>query len=718
MHFDRFGCTYHLRVRTAEDLEQVLGLDDALWMATSAPVSGLNCEAEFLDFVDLDDNARIRADEVRMAVKWLLDRISDPSGLGKGTDELPLNAIEEGRPEGRQLAETARYILRNLGADSAGSVCIENIADFQRQLDSCPINGDGVITPDAPGDDQTRRFIEDVMACFGATDDLTGSAGITEELLDRFLTAARDHLVWRAAAELPEGEQQTALMPLGEATPQAREALEVVERKVDGFFARCRVLSFNARAAARIGIGAHEVEEADLSDPASIDAALARAPLAEPTADGLLPLDGKVNPVFRDALRQFRRRAAEPLLGAPVESLTEDQWEVIKTKLAPHREWLAARKGAKVESLGPDRLRECLDGPFEQTVRGMLAADREVAERLEQARQLRRLLLYHKLLMPLVNNFVSFPDLYDPGRRALFEMGALVIDGRWFEFAVRVQDLQRHSELSRTSGMFVMYVELTRVGEEDKTVVAVPATSGAKGNLCVGKRGIFYDTRGRHYDARVVQIIENPISFREALLSPFVRLGRFVAGKIESISGSAQKALETQLGKVSQGLETGVQEAVRQPTSLAQAPPQDAAATAAQASASRRDLLIGASVSVAALSSAFAFVTSAFAKLTPLKVLYGLVVIAVVVCVPTALVAGFKLARRDLSALLEGCGWAVNARMRLDRRQRRMFTRQPLYPPQASGTPRERWVGVLISVALLGVIAVCVLVVLRCFSVL
>jgi hypothetical protein len=235
----------------------------------------------------------------------------------------------------------------------------------------------------------------------------------------------------------------------------------------------------------------------------------------------------------------------------------------------------------------------------------------------------------------------------------------------------------------------------------------VPATAGTIGNLCAGKRGIFYDTRGRHYDARVIQIIENPISFQEALLSPFVRLGRFVSGKIEAISGSAEKELEQQLGTVTSKVQTGVQEAVRhapEAAEAAQATP--APAPPATASASRRDLLLGASVSIAALSSAFAFITKSLQGVSALTILLALGIGVLIVLLPTAIVAGVKLHRRDLSAILEGCGWAINARMRLNRRQRRQFTHREPYPAGATGTPRSRLAWRLLTLILLAVLAV------------
>ena len=75
--------------------------------------------------------------------------------------------------------------------------------------------------------------------------------------------------------------------------------------------------------------------------------------------------------------------------------------------------------------------------------------------------------------------------------------------------------------------------------------IATPVTSGGKGNIAVGKRGILEHVDGRQYDARVVQVIENPISMAEALWSPFQRLGSMFTGKIESITTAAEQQFDT-----------------------------------------------------------------------------------------------------------------------------------------------------------------------------
>jgi len=692
MHFDRYGRTYHLRLRTDEDLKSALDLDDSLWIATSAPVSCLRCDADFLRLVDIDKNNRIRTDEVRTAIRWLLERLSDRSGLATETDELPLSALDVSGPAGQRLLNTARYILSALGADDAETINLKQIGAFEKGLDDRTINGDGVIPPAATDDDEVRQFIVDVMECFGSQEDLTGEMGITEENLERFLHEATAYLNWLAQADIPEGQGSTEIMPLGEEMPGAYQAFDAIREKVDGFFTLCKLMRFNPQATDSIGISAYHIEQAELGQPGAAQAVLARAPLAEPNDEGLLPLRGPVNPYYAEALRELKEAVVERLVGEGVEQLSESQWNSVKATFDPYRNWLAGKRGPDVEKPGREKLRRYLEGHYADAVRALLAADREVAARLADARELKKLLLYHQHLLRLANNFVSFPDLYDPTRRAMFEMGSLVIDGRWFNFAVKVEDVREHSKRAKRSGMLVMYCELRRADEKDVTMVAVPATAGTIGNLCVGKRGVFFDTLGQHYDACVIEIIENPISFREALVAPFVKLGRFIGGKIEAISGSAEKEVEAQLGQATQQVQAGIQETVREAPRLARQAEQAPVQSAASASASRRDILLGASVSIAALSSAFAFITKTLAGVERADIITAVIVGAVVVVVPTAVVAGFKLARRDLSSILEGCGWAINVRMRLNRAQRKQFTRHEPYPADATGTPPRRWV--------------------------
>ena len=111
-------------------------------------------------------------------------------------------------------------------------------------------------------------------------------------------------------------------------------------------------------------------------------------------------------------------------------------------------------------------------------------------------------------------------------------------------------------------------------------------------------------------------------------------------------------------------------------------------------------LLMGGGVAVAALGSALAYITKTLAGLNYSTIIIGVVVAVLAVMLPISIVAVVKLRRRDLSAILEGSGWAINARMRLSRRQRRFFTERPRYPGGARGIRRRRWILVVVAAVL------------------
>ena len=681
MRFKKYGKTYQLRIETAEDLERVLHLDESLWVATSAPRDAFRCDPRFLLLVDSDANGRIYTEELKAAIVWLLERLADPSCIHQGADALPLASIRSDTAEGQALLRSARYVIESQAEDSGDTISMAHVTGFTANILSRPLNGDGVIVPEAAGDPAVAGFISDVIACVAATEDAGGKKGITESHLDQFMAAVSGYIEWKMRSEIPSGQTSTPLMPLGEDTPPAYGVLQARAGKIDGFFALCRAIRFEPRVADLIGWPGPDQQGLDPADLQQLQASLEQAPLAQPSHDGMLPLaEEDINPTCRQWIADLKEHVLRPVLGAVPERLSESDWQKAKSLLSPYAAYLKEKRGAEVEALPIEKLEQYRDGDLEKQVRVLIAADREVAATLAGVEQLERLLLYHQHLMRLVKNFVSFPELYDTGMRALFEMGSAVIDGRWFNFAVKVDNVAAHMAMARASNIFTLYLEVTGAPSQEKFVVAVPVTSGAKGNLGIGKQGVFFDTAGKEYDAKVVQLIENPVSVREALVVPFVRLWRFVTGKIESFSSKAQ----TTVGKGLDGVMTDARKA------SAQAAKPGAPAPAPAAPAGTANLFMGVSVAIAALGSAFAFIMKTLVGLWPWPLVLGVAGAVLAVMIPISIVAVMKLRRQDLSAILEGCGWAINARMRLSGKQRRSFTVPGAYPEKAEGVPTVR----------------------------
>ena len=350
----------------------------------------------------------------------------------------------------------------------------------------------------------------------------------------------------------------------------------------------------------------------------------------------------------------------------------------MKETFAAHEDWVESKTGAVVEPLGEDKLRDYVDGHHAKKVGALIEKVREAAVVLEDIRLVEKLILFQANLITFANNYVSFPDLYEQGRRALFDYGDLIMDGRRFNLAVRLTDRAEHARIAKTSNICVLYVEITGP-DVTPYEVAIAVTSGGQGNLCVGKRGVFHDVNGLELDARIVQVIENPISLSEAIVAPFRRLGAAAAGKIESIATAAEKKLD----------KTG-SDTVHLP-GVGGSPPPSQVASQSKAGG-MGPMLAGGGIAVAALGSSFAFITKTLSGLSIFKIFVGVGAALLAVIVPMLIIAFGKLRRRDISAILEGSGWAINARMRLTRGQARYFTERPPFPAGARGIRRTRTV--------------------------
>jgi hypothetical protein len=298
--------------------------------------------------------------------------------------------------------------------------------------------------------------------------------------------------------------------------------------------------------------------------------------------------------------------------------------------------------------------------------------------------------LFQRDLIAFCNSYASHADLYAPDRRALYEMGTLVLDGRRLNLAVRVPDAARHEKFCNAASMYVLYAQIGERGGVWEYEVAVPVTAGDRGNLREGIYGVFHDRDGHERHALVRKVISNPISLREAIWAP---LADVVAG----IEGLFDKARDTQRAMVAS-------------TVPAKLPDPAHPAAPAVPSSQIVALIAGAGIALAALSAAVAGIVSTFqtgvgalstgmtslladlglvestvAALSPLVLLLAIILTILgffaipllAYLIPVVISAWLKLRRRDLAVLLEAGGWAINQRMFLSRATARQFTHEP-----------------------------------------
>ena len=114
MEFKKVGAAYQLVINNGNDLADALGLDDALWVAMSAPVNAYTCDPKVLGYIDAVKLGSITTESVKEAIKWLLDVYADREAINDSFDgKLYLDKLTDSDTAG-QIRHSAEYILNDL----------------------------------------------------------------------------------------------------------------------------------------------------------------------------------------------------------------------------------------------------------------------------------------------------------------------------------------------------------------------------------------------------------------------------------------------------------------------------------------------------------------------------------------------------------------------------------------------------------------------------
>lgn len=643
--FFRAGGFDQVRLDSGADLLALGTLDQKLWVALSCPTRGLEFDGPTLDLIDTDRDGHIRAPELIAALKWAGSLLKDPDALINSAEGLRLAAIADDSEDGRRLLASARRILHNLGKDGSDVISAADTGDTAKIFAMTRFNGDGIVPPEAADDPALQRAIADIIDCMGAETDRCGAPGLSLDKARQFFETARAYLAWQS-----QPENDAALLPLGEATVRAAAAMEALAAKAEDYFVRCRLAAYDAHAAPALN-----GSEADFLALArhSLSAAseeIAALPLAAVGPEALLPLERGINPAWQEAVAALRNEAVLPLLGDKT-GLSADDWTQLKARLAPYRDWLAAKVDAPAEKLGADRLREMLGGGDEAAILELIARDQELAAEADAIAEVDRLVRYCRDLASFANNFVSFRDFYTRRAKAVFQAGTLYLDGRSCELCLRVEDAAKHATLATLSGIYLAYCDCTRGA--DKISIAAAFTAGDAGLLMVGRNGVFYDRAGRDWNATVTKLAEHPISVSQAFWSPYRKLGRLVGEQLQKFAAAKAKAVEdksaTLVAGAAQKAEAG------KPATPA---PFDVGKFAG--------IFAAMGLAVGAIGTALASVVTGLFGLKGWQLPLALGGLVLAISGPAMLIAWFKLRTRNLGPLLDANGWAVNARAKIN----------------------------------------------------
>lgn len=642
--FFRAGGFNQVRLASGADLLNLDQLDQKLWVALACPVAGLVFDRRTLELIDSDGDGRIRANELVAAIKWAGALLKDADVLVQAPDTLALDAIDGSQETGRAVLEAARTVLQGLGKGEAGSISIADSMQALQAFHAMPFNGDGVITVAAAQDPALQALITDILATIGGADDSSGQRGVTAPQVAEFAGAVQAWLAWH-----DQGGSDPALQPLQDNTAAALKALQAVRRKIDDFFVRVRLAAFDPRAVAALNREEKEYYALAAQDLELSCDDIRRLPLAHVDAGLGLPLRQGLNPAWAAAMADFVAKVVQPLLG-DIDTLTEEQWQALKARLAGFEAWEGSKAGAVVEVLGLERLRALAASDPVATLAPLFEREQAQATTATAIAALERLLRYVRDLYRLARNFVNFQQFYQHEQPAIFQVGTLYLDQRATELCLRVEDAARHATMAPLSRAYLVYCECTRKASGEHMTIAAAFTNGDADNLLVGRNGIFYDREGRDWDATVTKLVENPISLHEAFWSPYKKLVRFIEDQVAKRAAASEAAADTMLadtaGKVGA-----------------------AAGSGSAAAVVPKKLDVGV---VAALGVAVGGITAALGALLQtffglgMWMPLGLLGLVLVISGPAMLVAWLKLRQRNMGPLLDANGWALNANARIN----------------------------------------------------
>src|SRR5262249_38119747 len=107
----------------------------------------------------------------------------------------------------------------------------------------------------------------------------------------------------------------------------------------------------------------------------------------------------------------------------------------------------------------------------------------------------------------------------------------------------------KHAALAGLAKSYLAYCDCTRPSGEKMTIAAA-FTGGDSDNLMVGRNGVFYDRKGRDWDATIIKVIDNPISIRQAFWAPYKKLVRFLEEQLAKRAAAADAGSDAKLAAV------------------------------------------------------------------------------------------------------------------------------------------------------------------------
>lgn len=684
--FQRMGAIDQATLGNDYDWTHLDQLDPKLWMALSCPIEGLEFDADTLNLLDVDKDGRIRAQEVKAAVAWLCERLEHPSEACKRRTEVTLQDLRQDTEGGKAVASALKLTLKKLtlkkyNKNEQSSLSLTECEDVLAEAAGYAFNGDGIITIQSAEESGNAKemvdFIRFGLAIVGGKKDASGQPGFDKPLAKQLQNRAKATLEWRNSI-------RNITLPLDENTGAAWTLLGRLGPRFDDFFDRCSVAAFAPESLALLNeekslenlLGAGN----DISATPINMEVLAKLALGRVNPRGELNLSENINPAWADELEEFRRIFAKKLL--PGSILSAAIWKKIKSDFEEYaatldkkpsygavpadaakimlpglpelceapaddeygRAFLPCAPTMALDNLTDEQL-QFLSSPQTEADFATLVKQDENAPSLASFQDLRKLILFKGHLYTFLMNFLSFLDFYNPEKKAIFQTGVLYLDSRGCTLCVPVEDIDAHARLADSSHLCLIYCQCTRKdadGAEKHLNIAAALTEGHLAGLLDGRHGLYIDNAGKEWDTRIARIVHNPVSIREAVWSPYIRIGNMASEQLQKFISTKDEAVSKFAGQTAASITKG-----------------EKADKGGFDFAKGAGIFAAVSVALSVVSAAFAYIAHSVASL---GWWWPLALVCVFLCIstPSVFLAWLKLRKRNLGPLLDASGWAVN----------------------------------------------------------
>lgn len=421
--------------------------------------------------------------------------------------------------------------------------------------------------------------------------------------------------------------------PFGDKTADIDAAYKALDAKVKDYFMRAKLTEFSAESVAALDVQVSSIEAISKDNLTGKMDEIASYPLTRIVAGQLnLPLSAPINPAWA---AQFA--TVKAALDEKATELTEAAWAEIGAKLQAFADYQKSISITEADITLDD------EAAATQTVDKLLHVTRD--------------------FMTLLHNYVALQDLYDTKKKAIFQAGTLIVDQRALELCVKVADAGAMAAQATKSYLYLLTCDCVskHTGKTAKVIGAV--TVGDVDDLYVGKNCLFYDRAGVDYDAKIVSIQDNPISVKQAMWTPYKKMGKMISDQIDKFAASKDSA-------VNDSITAGVNEKTEAVTTADAATAKEAGAKATSFDIAKyAGIFAAVGMAVGLIGSALASICGGFVGMIANQPLWKsiLIIAAVILGImvlisgPSMFIAWRKLRQRNLAPVLNANGWAVNA---------------------------------------------------------